>query len=247
MKVIIPAAGYATRLWPLTKETPKPLLPIKNKPLIEHIIDNVLEIPAIDHIYVVTNAKFYGVFKEGADSMSFRVPMTLFNDGTSSNDDRLGQIGDIEFVIKKAKIDDDILIVAGDNLFNFPLKKAYVEFRKDKTILNSLYDIKSKEAASQLGVAISDKKGIIVGFEEKPAEPKSTLISQGVYFFPKEKILLLGKYIKEGNNADKMGYFMEWMLKDKQIVRGAIFEQEWFDIGWHEALSHARKEFKGHK
>ncbi|TAL55424.1 MAG: nucleotidyltransferase family protein [Nanoarchaeota archaeon] len=247
MKVIIPAAGYATRLWPLTKETPKPLLPVKNKPIIEHIIDNVLEIKEVDHIYVVTNAKFYAVFKEWADSISFRVPLTLCNDGTTSNEDRLGQIGDIEFVIKEGKIKDDILIVAGDNLFNFPLKKAYDEFKKYKCILNSLYDIKSKEAASQLGVALVDKKGIIVGFEEKPVEPKSTLISQGVYFFPKDKVSLLAKYIKEGNNADKMGYFIVWMLKTGNVVRGAIFEQEWFDVGWHEALEHARKEFKGYK
>ncbi|MEK6967669.1 MAG: nucleotidyltransferase family protein [Nanoarchaeota archaeon] len=247
MKVIIPAAGYATRLWPLTKETPKPLLPVKDKPIIEHIIDNVLEIPDIDHIYVITNSKFYSIFKEWADSIKLGIPLTLLNDGTTSNEDRLGQIGDIIFVINKAEINDDVLIVAGDNLFNFPLKLAYEEFKKNNCIINSLFDVKSLEAASQLGVAMVDKKGIITDFEEKPAHPKSTLISQGVYFFPKNKVSLLAKYIKEGNNPDKMGYFIVWMLKNKEIVMGPSFEQEWFDVGWHEALEHARKEFKGHK
>jgi len=246
IKAIIPAAGYGTRLWPLTKETPKPLIPVNAKPIIEHIINNILTIKEIDHIYIVTNQKFHAIFQEWLNSFRCDIPITLYNDETTSNENRLGQIGDINFVLEKAGINDNLLIIAGDNLFNFSLKTAFEEFKRRKTIINPLHDAKSIKVAQEQGTVVVDEDGKFIEFMEKSLTPKTTLISQGAYFFPKEKVNLIKKYLNEGNNADKMGYFMIWLI-GKELVYGKIFKEKWFDVGWKESLETAKKEFKGFK
>lgn len=246
IKAIIPAAGYATRLWPLTQETPKPLIPVNDKPIIEHIIDNILTIEEINHIYIITNQKFHNIFQEWFNSFKCDIPITLYNDETTSNENRLGQIGDINFVLEKSAINDDLLIVAGDNLFNFSLKTAFEEFKKRKTIINPLHDSKSIKVAQEQGTVVIDEDNKFIEFMEKSPTPKTTLISQGAYFFPMGKINLIQKYLKEGNNPDKMGYFMIWLI-GREIVYGKIFNEKWFDIGWKESLEAAKSEFRGFK
>ncbi|OGM01998.1 hypothetical protein A3K72_01295 [Candidatus Woesearchaeota archaeon RBG_13_36_6] len=244
MKVIIPAAGYATRLYPLTMNKPKHLLDVKGKPIIEHIIKKIEELNAVDEIFIITNEKFYSNFKGWSKKFSSKVTIKIFNDGTTSNDDRLGSIGDIKFVLDKTKLDDNLLVVAGDNLFNFSLKEVYDFFIDKKTNINALYDIKSFEDARQLGVATINKEGKIIEFKEKPQFPKSTLVSPAIYLFPRHKVNLISKYIKEDNNPDKIGYFMEWLLANDELY-GYVYEEKWFDIGWPSSLDQARKEFKG--
>lgn len=244
MKAIITCAGYASRLWPLTKETPKPLLEVKGKPIVEHIISKVLEIPHVDGIYIVTNAKFYGNFSGWMDKKSFAVPVKILNDGTVSNDDRLGQVGDIKFVIDAEKIDDDVLVVAGDNLFNFSLLPVFETFRKGSSIVNPLWESKSYRAARESGSVVLDDSGCsFAEFMEKSPAPKSTLISLGIYFFPRSKISIISQYVEEKNNADKMGYFLTWLMQHEKVY-GHVYLEKWFDIGWIEALEQARKEFE---
>lgn len=244
MKVIIPAAGYATRLWPLTKETPKPLIPIHEKPILEHIINKILEIKEVYYIYIITNNKFYTHFLEWRNTFSCKVPLKILNDHTTSNENRLGQIGDIQFAISQENINhDDLLIVAGDNLFNFSLLEAYKFFKKCNAILNPLYDAKSIKVAQEQGSVVIDKNNKFIEFMEKAEKPKSTMISQGVYFVHKEKIKYFSEYLREGNNPDKMGYFMIWLLK-REPIYGYVYEKKWFDIGWKESLDHARKEYE---
>jgi len=246
MKAIITAAGYASRLWPLTRDTPKPLLEVKGKPLVGHIVDKLVEIPAVDSIYVVTNSKFYSIFEEWVNSVKgeIKIPIKLISDGTASNDDRLGQVGDILFVMDKEGIDDDLLVVAGDNLFNFSLVPSYESFIKDgQRILNPLWESKSYKAARESGsVVIDEDTGDFLEFMEKSPTPKSTLISLGIYFFPKEKLQIIRKYIDEKNNPDKMGFFLMWLMKLEKVL-GHVYTEKWFDIGWIEALESARKEF----
>ena len=245
MKAIITAAGYASRLWPLTKDIPKPLIEVKGKPIVEHIVVKIAEISDVDQIFIVTNAKFYPMFEEWLREVKTKIslPIQLVNDGTTSNDDRLGQIGDIHFVLEKHSVSDDLLVVAGDNLFNFSLVPAYDNFLRQRTILNPLYESKSYKAAIESGsVAIDEETNEFVEFMEKSPHPKSTLISLGIYFFPQEKLQLIGKYISEKNNPDKMGYFIMWLMQHEK-VRGYVYVQKWFDIGWIEALEKARKEF----
>ncbi len=244
MKAIITCAGYASRLWPLTKETPKPLLEVKDRPIVEHIISRIMEIPDVDGIYIVTNAKFHGNFAEWLNKKSFSVPVKILNDSTASNDDRLGQVGDIKFVIDSEGIDDDVLVVAGDNLFNFSLLPAFEAFRKGSSIVNPLWESKSYRAARESGsVVLDDSDCSFAEFMEKSPAPKSTLISLGIYFFPKAKISIISRYVDEKNNADKMGYFLTWLMQHEKVY-GHVYFEKWFDIGWIEALEQARKEFE---
>lgn len=246
MKAIITAAGYASRLWPLTKDIPKPLLEVRDRPIVEHIVAKIAEIPDVDEIFVVTNAKFCPRFEEWlveARTM-FQLPIKLLNDGTLSNDDRLGQVGDINFAIEKESIDDDLVVVAGDNLFNFSLLPAYRAFLQQHRILNPLYESKSYKAARESGsVVIDEATNEFIEFLEKSPTPKSTLISLGIYFFPRQRLHLIREYIAEKNNPDKMGYFIMWLMRQEKVV-GHVYTEKWFDIGWIEALETARKEFE---
>jgi len=245
IKVIITAAGYASRLWPLTRDVPKPLIEVKGKPIVEHIICRVSEIPDVDEVFVVTNAKFYPVFEDWLSDAKVRIqlPVKLVNDGTTSNDDRLGQVGDINFVLQAEKFDDDILVVAGDNLFNFSLLPAYEVFQRQHRILNPLYESKSYKAARESGsVVLNEETNEFEDFMEKSPTPKSTLISLGIYFFPRQKVQLIKSYIEGKNSPDKMGFFLMWLMQQEKVL-GHVYLEKWFDIGWIEALETARKEF----
>ena len=138
----------------------------------------------------------------------------------------------------------ELLVVAGDNLFNFSLLPAYNNFLQQQRILNPLYESKSYKVARESGsVVIDDETGEFVEFMEKSQMPKSTLISLGIYFFPQQKLQLIGKYIAEKNNPDKMGFFLMWLMQREKVL-GHVYTEKWFDIGWIEALETARKEFE---
>ncbi len=242
MQVVIPVAGYATRLYPLTKDRPKALLEVKGKPIVEHIVSRVEELPDVDCIFIVSNDKFYPNFEEWAQGFQSRIPVKVLNDGTKSNEDRIGQVGDIQFAIEEEKIDANLLVIAGDNLFNFSLLPAFNFFREKKAIVNALWDSKSLEVARQQGIAVIDDGKKIVLFQEKAKKPKSTLTSLGIYFLPRQQVMLFKRFIGEGNDPDKMGYFMIWLVKNS-VLYGFVYTEKWFDIGWPSALEKARAEF----
>ncbi len=244
MKVIIPAAGYATRLYPLTEDRPKALLDVKGKPILEHIVARIEELPSVEEVFIVSNEKYCKNFVDWLSGFEGKTKLKIkvLNDGTTSNDDRLGQVGDIQFVIEKENIDDDLLVVAGDNLYNFSLTPVFNFFREKQTIVEALWDSKSEEVARQQGIGVLDETGKMVEYQEKPEHPKSTLTGLGIYFFPREQVKLLKRFIEEGNDADKMGYFMIW-LTENSTVYGYTYHKKWFDIGWPSALETAREEF----
>ncbi len=245
MDAIILAAGYGTRLYPLTLNKPKPLLGVAGKPMMEHIIDKLEEI-SLNNIYVVTNSKFYTNFKEWSNNFKSRVPIEIINDGTLSNEDRLGAIGDVNFVINKKKINDDIIVIAGDNLFEFPLKGILNLFKKMKSTTIALYNVKDIKLATLYGVVAIDDNSKIIDFQEKPKQPKSTLISTGVYFFPKKAISLIKEYVKKSTNADKTGSFIQW-LYNKEKVYAYVTNKPWYDIGDKKQLKKVRESYKGKK
>src|SRR2546423_2626319 len=148
VKLIVLAAGYATRLYPLTLNQPKPLLPVAGKPMIEHVLDNLKPIKEIDRIYVVTNEKFIGHFQRWADAYGMthtRAPVSIVDDKTTSEADRLGAIGDLNLVLEQARIDNDIVVVAGDNLFSHSLE-GFGEFcRQKNTPVLAVYDVGNLE------------------------------------------------------------------------------------------------------
>ena len=249
MKALILAAGYATRLYPLTLNQPKPLLPVGDKPVIEHIIEKISGIDDINEILVVTNQKFFGHFEDWAEKsnmLSFLEGrrIKILNDGTLSNDDRLGAIGDIDFAIKNEGIEDDLLIVAGDNLFQFGLDE-FVEFARSKHPMSSVgvYDLEDIEAAKRFGVVKIDGDAKIVDFQEKPPQPASTLVAKCLYYFPAVKLGLIADYIEEGKIKDAPGYYLEW-LSERDGVYGYSFEGSWYDIGHLESYKEADEEMK---
>lgn len=245
MKALLLAAGYATRLYPLTLDKPKPLLPVAGKAVLEYILDMVEDIEEVDHVYIVTNQKFYSNFEEWKSAYKGSKKIVIVNDGTLSNKDRLGATGDIEFVIREKKIQDDLLILAGDNIFKTALD-SFVEFCVSKRpfITVGLYDVKDLKLASRYGVVSLDEDSKVTSFKEKPKKPLSTLSAKCLYFFPKEKMGIMKEYLESGLTKDAPGYFLEWLYK-KEPLYGYIFKNEvWFDIGDKKSYEEANKHFK---
>ena len=231
MKALIMAAGYATRLYPLTKDRAKPLLPIAGKPMIDYITDALDAVREIDRIYVVTNSRFSASFREwaGARKNVIRTPIEVIDDGTVSDDDKLGAIGDIRFVLDRERVDDDLLVVLGDNLFDLDLKDI-VTFFREKGATVAAYDVRDREAAKLYGILAVDKNSRVVDFKEKPADPPSTLAAIGMYLFPREKLKLFRVYAEEGNKMDAPGYYIRWLYQ-REAVYAYVFSGVWYDIG----------------
>jgi glucose-1-phosphate thymidylyltransferase len=232
VKAILLAAGYATRLYPLTTNRPKVLLPVGGRPMVDWIADKVDDVSEIDELHVVTNARFAPALAAWAGERVGRLGPVVHDDGTSSNDDRRGAIGDIDFVLRQAGIEgDDLLVVAGDNLFDFSLSE-YVRFWCSLGVASAvaLHDCGSLELASQYGVVTVDGEGRIVGFVEKPAEPPTTLVATAAYVFHREHVPLLGQYLAEGQSPDAPGSFIVWLHR-RAPVYGYRFAGSWFDIG----------------
>ena len=232
MKALILAAGYATRLYPLTKEYPKPLLEIKGRPIIEHIIGKLEGIEELDEIIVVTNSKFFAKFKEWRRSFECVKKIALVDDLTKDLSDRRGAIGDMNFAICAKKIKDSLLVIGGDNLLGGKLETFLSFARKEgKYPSIGIHDIKKKSEAKNYGVVKLGKSGLIVDFQEKPDKPDSTLAAMCVYYFPAGSIKLLKEYMrKNAKKMDATGFYIDWLRK-KTSVYGFIFKGSWFDIG----------------
>jgi len=242
MDAIVLAAGYGIRLHPLTLNKPKPLLEIAEKPLIEHIINKLEELDVINKIYIATNDKFEQHFIGWLKNFDCKKSIEIINDNTKSNKDRLGALGDIHYVIDTKNIENDIIVIAGDNFFELSLKEVVDTFKKTNNNIIVLYDVKDTGLAKHYGV-VDVKDNVVVNFEEKPSNPESTLISTGIYLFSKKTISLIEKYISQGNNPDKTGDFIEWLHKRDEI-HAYITEKAWYDIGNFEQLEKANKHYK---
>ena len=244
MKIIILAAGYATRLYPLTLNQPKPLLDVAGKPMLEHVLDNLATIPDIDVAYVVTNAKFADHFQRWADS--YKTPrhfsFEIVNDGTTDETNRLGAIGDMNLVLTKHAIDDDIIVVGGDNLFSEDLRE-FGKFcaQRDAPVL-AVYDVGDLEAIKKYNSIEIDDEGRILFFEEKPAEPRSTLTGIALYYYPRSSLSLIRQYLAEGNNPDQPGRLVQWMYQRIPFHTWKV-PGIWFDVGSKETLEEANRVF----
>jgi glucose-1-phosphate thymidylyltransferase len=228
VKSILLAAGYGTRLRPLTDRLPKELLQVGGRPIIDWILDSVAAVPEVDEVHVVTNATKLGAFESWAAGRD----VILHNDGTTSNDDRLGATGDIQFVVDRAGLgNDDLLVVAGDNLFGFSLAE-YVAFWRGRgggsaIAVHRLADPALAHLYGVVELAADDR---IVKLEEKPEQPRSDLVSTATYLFAREHLVLLERYLAEGNPPDPPGRFIAW-LYERAPVYGFRFAEDWLDIG----------------
>jgi glucose-1-phosphate thymidylyltransferase len=234
MRTMILAAGYATRLAPLTDSIAKQLLPVGGRPMLDWVCDKVEEVS--DDIHLVTNSRFADDFRRWA---SGRKGVTVHDDGTISNDDRLGAIGDIAFVLERTGLEDDLLVIAGDNLFEFGLQ-GLTEFWELKGVASAVavYDCRDIELATHYGIVELDEDERLVGFEEKPSEPVSTLVATATYLYHREHLPLVERYLAEGNAPDQPGRLVAWLFR-LEPVYGYTFEGEWYDIGSPEQLLEA--------
>jgi len=239
MKAIILAGGYAKRLWPVTKNMPKQLLPVAGKPIIEYPIENIELTKAIKEIIISVNAYFEPNFREWFTKYQFRKKTKLVIEKTYSEEEKLGSIGALNYLIEKLKIKGNLLVIGGDNLFDFSLRKFINYYREKKASVVALYDTKEKsKIKARYGIAQLGKDNKLVGFEEKPKKPKTTLVNTACCILSKKDLELIPQYIEEGHNKDAFGYLLKWLIK-RRPVYGFVFDSQWFDIGSFDAYDQA--------
>jgi glucose-1-phosphate thymidylyltransferase len=245
MKVIILAAGYATRLYPLTLTRPKPLLPVAGKPMIEYVLDNLAPIEGIDRIYVVTNAKFASHFQTWSDhyrATKSKLNFTIVDDGSTDDTNKLGAIGDIHYVLKNQRVEDDLIVVAGDNLFSEKLEGFGAYCRRKNAPVLAVYDVGNLEEIKKYNSISIDGDSRITYFEEKPRNPTSTLTGIALYYYPKSALPLIHRYVDEGNNPDQPGRLVQWLYTRTPFYTWKV-PGLWFDIGSKETLEDANRIF----
>ncbi|MGO8678647.1 MAG: nucleotidyltransferase family protein [Limisphaerales bacterium] len=245
MKVIILAAGYATRLYPLTLTQPKPLLPVAGKPMIEHVLDNLAPIGGLDRIYVVTNAKFVRHFQEWSAhyrATKAKLDFTVVNDGSTDDSNKLGAIGDLHFVLASQGLDDDLIVVAGDNLFSRPLSDFGAYCRQKQAPVLAVYDVGNLDQIKKFNAITFDNTGRITFFEEKPKNPTVTITGIALYYYPKATLPLIRQYVAEGNNPDQPGRLIQWLYPRTPVFTWRV-PGIWYDIGSKETLEEANRIF----
>jgi glucose-1-phosphate thymidylyltransferase len=238
MKALVLAAGYATRLYPLTLDRPKALLEVGGKPMLDHILERLLPL-GVDEVIVVTNAKFAPHFEEWAAG---RNGLTIVDDGTTSNDDRLGAIGDIGFVLDRLGVEDELVVVAGDNLFRSDLAGLVATGRAAGAPVVAVHDVGELARMHEYNQIEVDEEGRITFFEEKPVDPRTTLSGVALYYYPREALALIRRYLEEGNNPDQPGRLVEW-LYPRTAFHTWLLPGEWYDVGSAETLAEADRIF----
>jgi len=240
LKAVILAGGYATRLYPLTRDRPKHLLEVDGRPLLELLLER-LPLGELDAVYVVTNAKFADRFREWAES--YPADVIVLDDGTTSEEDRLGAIGDLQLVIESEDLDEDLIVAAGDSIFTERLDDFARFGRERDAAAIAVYDVGDLEAMKQLSSIGVDADSRLVTFEEKPEQPESTLAGIALYFYPRAILPLVGQYLAEGNNPDQPGRLVGWLYRRTPVYAWRV-PGRWFDIGTPETLAEAERLFE---
>lgn len=252
MKAIILAAGYATRLYPLTKDFPKPLLEVGGQTILDYLIDQLKTIPELDHAYLVTNTRFHNHFTDWAQNRAAKAQESdqahvglrtdILDDGTSSNEDRLGAVGDLQFVINARDIHDDVLVLAADNILKFSLQKFINTFKNNPAPHITVRSNPNVEDRKRRGNARLDHNNQVIEFIEKPETPISEWSVPPFYIYPKAVLPRITEYLDNGGNPDAPGHLIEWLHKEESVYAYEV-EGEIIDIGNHESLAEARRIF----
>ncbi|GAB7020910.1 sugar phosphate nucleotidyltransferase [Halostagnicola bangensis] len=232
MKAVVLAGGYATRLWPITRHRPKMFLPFGETTVIERIYAELEGEARIDEVYVSTNERFASDFETQLGDSEYEKPRLSIEE-TRAEDEKFGVVGALAQLVRREGIDDDLLVIAGDNIFNFSIGDflEYYDRRDAPTI--AAYDVGSPERATGYGVVdLEDDR--VVDFQEKPDDPPGTRVSIGCYAFPAETLELLQTYLEEGNDPDEPGWFVQW-LQSREPTYAYTFDGAWFDIGTRES------------
>lgn len=248
MKAIILAAGYATRLYPLTLNRPKAMLPIGGAAMLDYLVREMALIPQLDEVHIVTNRKFAGQFEAWCDEVERdgRYPSLRFavwDDGTSSNETRLGAVGDMQFTIERAQLDDDVLVAASDNFFTFPLRQftdAFYASGRDMLLAGRIDDI---DTLRRFAVATLDDTGRVLTLVEKPQDPPSDIGVYALYLYKRETLPLIGEYLAGGGLPDSPGLFPEWLCGRGHELGAYLFKGECIDIGTPESYREVCERF----
>jgi glucose-1-phosphate thymidylyltransferase len=246
MKVLILAAGYGTRLYPQTKNFSKALLRVNKKPLIEYLIDKLDGISGISKIIVVTNGRFFNDFKKWRKGLKRKDKVSIVNDLTKSPKEKLGAIGDMNLVFNRQRPADDFLVLGGDNFFDEALDGFIFKARKKTAAVTiGVYDIENITEARNYGVVELGRANRVVGFKEKPACPKSSLIAMCLYYFPRKTVSFMKDYLDDpGNPRDAAGSYIKWLSNNKTVY-AYIFKSFWFDIGHPHTYNKVKEITKG--
>ncbi len=243
MKALILAAGYATRLYPLTLDRPKALLPVGGKPMLDHLMEQLEQVEGLDEVYVVTNSKFAEAFREWAAARS-GLPLRIIDDGTVDDDSKLGAIGDLDLTIREAELDDDLIVLAGDNLFSQSIAPFPVFALGKGGPALGVYDVGDLDTIRRYSVIELDDDDRVTRLEEKPERPRSTLAGIALYFYPRSALRYVREYLEDGNNPDQPGRLVQW-LYPRTAVYGWRVPGRWFDVGSKETLAEADRAFTG--
>ncbi len=242
MKCLILAAGYATRLYPLTENFPKPLLTVQNKTILDWLVDDIDTLGLVDEYVVISNHRFAPHFEAWAATKSMKI--TVVDDGTSTNETRLGAVKDIQFAIDKLGLDDDMLVIAGDNVLDFSLTRfiSYAKVKGTSCIMR--YYEGDVARLRKSGVADVDENDLILSLEEKPAEPKANWCCPPFYFYTREDAKLVGKGIASGCGTDAPGSYIAWLCKQTK-VHAMEMPGRRYDIGNLQSYEQVQKDYKG--
>lgn len=242
MKCLILAAGYATRLYPLTENFPKPLLKVGEKAILDWLIDDVDSLGAVDGYVVISNHKFAGHFSDWASGRKERI--SVVDDGTSSNDARLGAVRDVQFAIDRLALDDDMLVMAGDNVLDFSLTRfiGYARAKKASCIMR--YFEADPARLRKSGIVQVNESDRVVGMEEKPSEPKSNWCCPPFYYYTREASRMVSKGIAAGCGTDAPGSYMAW-LASRVPVYAMEMPGRRYDIGNIESYRKVCEEYRG--
>ena len=242
MKCLILAAGYATRMYPLTLHTPKPLLEIGGRTIIDRLLDKLERVAGLDECIVVSNAKFFEVFLAWARERSSPWPLDVVNDGSTDNENRRGAVADIQFAVQEKKLACDLLVLAGDNIFDFQLSDFAEFFLRVGCDCITAHRLDDVEQLRRTGVIEADGDNRVLSFEEKPATPKSNLAVPPFYLYRKETLPLFAEYLAGGNNPDAPGNFIPWLLERRRVA-AFFFDGRRYDIGTRETYEELRGAF----
>ena len=242
MKCLILAAGYATRLYPLTENFPKPLLKVGEKTILDWLVDDIDTAGLVDEYVVISNHKYAHHFDAWAKTKAMKV--TVVDDGTDSNETRLGAVKDIQFAIEKLSLDDDMLVIAGDNVLDFSLTR-FVRYAKEKnTSCIMRYYEASEQKLTKCGVVAVDDSDRILSMEEKPAAPKSHWCCPPFYYYTREDARLVEKGIASGCGTDAPGSYIAWLCTQTPVYAMEMPGKR-FDVGNLESYNRIKEEYKG--
>lgn len=217
MKCIVLAAGYATRLYPLTENFPKPLLPVGNKPILNWLLDDIDTFPEITEHVIISNHKFIRHFTEWKENQKFSKPVTILDDGSIDNDHRLGAVRDIQFAVDSLHLEDDLLIVAGDNVLDFSLAGFVAYMREKNTSCVMCHEENELKKQQKTAIITVDENGLVTSYEEKPETPNGNLAVPPFYCYQNQDVKRIGEAIASGCGVDAPGSFAAWLSKQTAV------------------------------